>query len=328
MEKELIIKILEYSIHSPSTHNTQPWLFKILSEGVSIYFDEKLFLPEADKDGRDLYISFGCLIENIIISSGHFGFEVNVSTFFKNDNHIVDIVFTKDNLKINNYNNNEKLFNTILKRVNSRGKFKEEDIFNNVTLIIEDSIVELNACDCSLTILDDKEDIKSMAELTREAMHLAYNKSSFRREVSHWMNSNLSFKKEGIPGYALKLPLVLSLIIPFIIRYFDIGKLLGRLNFESIKSSPLIFVFSSKNNLKNDWINIGIYAEKFMLLLQSEGYQTSIFVGSIEISDLYKEVSILTKIKEGRPQFIFAVGHIDGKHKTTPRHKLEDKLIV
>lgn len=65
--QESIKEILKYGILAPSTHNTQPWLFKVKDNSVEIYYDPKLKLPEADKEGRDLYISMGCLIENIII---------------------------------------------------------------------------------------------------------------------------------------------------------------------------------------------------------------------------------------------------------------------
>lgn len=325
MEKELILNILSYATRAPSTHNSQPWLFKLQPNSVSISYNEKLFLPEADKDGRDLYISIGCMIENMIITASHFGFKADY-VFLENstDNHIADINFEKSDYSSPE---NEKLFKTISSRVNSRGQFNNEEISNEVSKIVKFNSEEFIDSKISLTILNKKEDIHKMAELTREAMHRAYDRPSFRMEVSHWMNSNLSRKKEGIPGYSLKLPLILSVIIPVIIRCFNVGKLLGRLNFESIKSAPLIFIFSSQNNSRKDWIDIGRYAEKLMLSLQAEGFQTSIFVGSLEIGDLYKDVHQLTGLDLGRPGFIFAVGHIPGINKITPRHKLEDKII-
>lgn len=325
MEKELILNILSYAIRAPSTHNSQPWLFKLQTNGVSIYYNEKLFLPEADHDGRDLYISIGCMLENMIIAATHFGFSTSY-IFIENskDNHIIDVSFEKSNVSSEK---NEKLFIKIPNRVNSRGQFKDEDLFEEVSKIIEFNNKEFLDKSISLIILKKKEDINKMAELTRSAILEAYNRPSFRKEVSHWMNSNLSRKKEGLPGYSLKLPLILSIIIPILIRYFNMGKVLGKLNYKSIKSAPLIFIFSSLNNSKKDWINVGMYAEKLMLSLQSSGFQTSIFVGSIEIGDLYKDVQKLTNLNSGRPEFIFAVGHIEGKHKITPRHKLEEKII-
>ena len=325
MEKELILNILSYATRAPSTHNSQPWLFKLQPNGVSVFYDEKLLLPEADKEGRDLYISIGCMLENMTIAAGHFGF-ITDCVFLKNstDNHIVDITFKENK---NHPEEVEKLFGMIPNRVNARGQFNNEDIFDEVSKIAKVCGEEFVKDNISLTILNKKEDIYKMAELTQQVIHEVYCRPSFRKEVSHWMNSNITTKKEGIPGYALKLPLVFSIIIPVLIRFFNMGKVLGKLNLKSISSAPLVLVFSSPNNNKIDWINTGRFVEKLMLSLQAEGFQTSIFVGAIEIGDYYKQVEQLTGLSSQRPQFIFAVGHIPGKHKITYRHKLEDKII-
>jgi len=156
-------------------------------------------------------------------------------------------------------------------------------------------------------------------------MHLAYSKTTFRKEMSHWMNSNLSNKKQGLPGYSLNMPLLVSLIIPVLIRFFNIGSLLGKLNFKSLSSAPLIAVIASPNT-KLSWISVGMYAERLMLRAQSLDLQTSIYVGSIEMGALYKEVQKVTQLEE-RPQFLFAIGKIKGNHKITPRHPIEKKII-
>ena len=54
--------------------------------------------------------------------------------------------------------------------------------------------------------------------------------------------------------------------------------------------------------------------------------QTPIFVGSIEMGELYKEVQAITGENE-RPQFLFAIGKIKGEHRITPRHNIKDKII-
>ena len=179
--------------------------------------------------------------------------------------------------------------------------------------------------DVFINFLNNKEDIQKVADVTAMAIVDAYNDVGFRKEMSHWMNSNLSTKKEGLPGYSLKMPLIISLIIPFLIRYFNIGFLLSKLNKKSISSAPLLIVISGKDGA-NSWMEVGRLAERIMLYLQSLGYQTSIYVGSIEINNRYKEIQKIVNLKNS-PQFIFTAGHIPGKHRVTPRHKVEDKMI-
>lgn len=325
MEKEIISKILNCAIRAPSTHNSQPWLFKIKPNGVSVFYNKNLKLPEADKEGRDLYISMGCLLENMKIAAIEFGFDVIIDiSIDEKTQHVAEVVFTprKEGEK-----ENSNIFNQIFNRVNARGLFLDEKIDESDLSEVWSIVEKFKKYQISLTILNKKNDIIKVAETTQKAMEYAYCRPSFRKEMSHWMNGNLSLKKQGIPGYSLKMPLLVSIIIPFIIRFFNIGKFLGNLNLKSIKSAPLIFVLSSKNNTQENWIHVGECAERLMLSLQSKGFQTSIYVGSIEIENLYKEIQTLTGLTEDRPQFVFAVGHISGYHKITPRHQLKDKII-
>lgn len=326
MERQIILEILSCATRAPSTHNSQPWLFKIVPNGVSVFYDKKLKLPEADKNGRDLFISMGCMLENMKIAAIHFGFEMFTKISIDEGNqHVAEITFFEKLSELKK--KDDKMFNQIIRRVNGRGKFKEEKIPENISEKIKNIVNEFTDYKISLTMLTEKKNINKMAMLTQESIHAVYHRPSFRLEMSHWMNSNLSKKKEGIPGYSLRMPLFLSIIIPFIIRHFNIGKFLGKLNFKSLNSAPLIIVLSSSIDTKENWIHIGQCAEKVMLFLQSEGFQTSIFVGSVEIGGLYKQVQELTGLMSDRPQFVFAVGHTGANHKITPRHELKDKII-
>lgn len=324
MDKDIILQILTFATRAPSTHNSQPWLFKLNQNGVSVFYDPKLKLPQADQEGRDLYISIGCMLENMRIASLHFGFDTHVEIAIDESTHqIAHIIFIPNNSLTSEQN--EKFFAQIPKRVNARGQFSEQKMSNEIKNLIQETVSAFEIENITLNLLDKSEDIKRIAELTQEAMHVAYKNHDFRSEMSDWMNSNISTKKQGLPGYSLKMPLMISLIIPILIKYVDMGKFLGKLNLKSLGSAPLLVVLSGQNT-KEKWITIGQCAERLMLALQAEGLQTSIYVGSIEMGDLYRGVQQLTKSSE-RPQFIFAVGYIPGTHKITPRHDIMAKII-
>ena len=320
MTTDQLQQILTFATRAPSTHNSQPWLFRLGQDQVDVFYDKNYVLPQADQEGRDLHISIGCMLENLSIASDHFGFEAKISYGpFAEETQKAHVTFvptqTKGTLT-------ESLFATIPTRVNARGVFTNDTVSKDVEQVI--STFPEN--DIAINIIDSKEIITGMAGLTQEAMHLAYESKPFRSEMSHWMNSNISNKKEGLPGYALKMPLIVSLIIPFLIRYVNMGKVLGKKNFETISSAPLMIVFSGPNDPIH-LMQVGRLAERTMLYVQSNGYQSSIYVGSIEIGDLHTRVQKLVGTKD-RPQFIFTVGHIPGEHKITPRHPLAKKIIA
>lgn len=324
-DKNKILEILSYAIRAPSTHNSQPWLFKISTDTVEVYYDPTLFLPEADHESRDLYISMGCMLENLSIASEHFGFDAGITIVIDEQIHkIAQVVFAEKKSSISPQN--ELLFTTISSRVNARGIFTSRLVPQEIQQVITSEANMFKNYGITVTLINDKEKIHSIAQLTQQSMHIAYQKPSFRKEMYHWINSNLSKKKQGLPGYSLNMPLVLSLIIPVLIRFFNMGPLLGKLNFQSLSSAPLLIIFSGPNT-KLSWVSIGRCAERLMLHIQSLGLQTSIYVGSLEMGSLYKDVQNITGLQE-RPQFLFAVGEIIGNHRITPRHPIEKKIIL
>ena len=72
--EEKIRFLLNYAILAPSFHNTQPWKFSIKGNNIEVYADFTRQLPEVDPEKRELYISVGCAISNLLIAAEHFGF--------------------------------------------------------------------------------------------------------------------------------------------------------------------------------------------------------------------------------------------------------------
>ncbi|NOJ27045.1 MAG: hypothetical protein DA330_03425, partial [Nitrososphaera sp.] len=66
--------MLNYAVLAPSGHNTQPWLFKIIDDGVEIYADRSRALPVVDPDDRELIISCGAALSYLQLAMRHFGY--------------------------------------------------------------------------------------------------------------------------------------------------------------------------------------------------------------------------------------------------------------
>ena len=63
-ESEKLKFLIRYAILAPSSHNTQPWLFRIREENtIEIYADPARQLKVADRDEREMHISIGCAAE-------------------------------------------------------------------------------------------------------------------------------------------------------------------------------------------------------------------------------------------------------------------------
>jgi len=66
--------LLRYAILAPSTHNTQPWRFTTGSDRLLVYRDRSRWLQVADPSQRELHLSVGCALENLLIAARAFGY--------------------------------------------------------------------------------------------------------------------------------------------------------------------------------------------------------------------------------------------------------------
>lgn len=324
-EQEGQIKsILKYGILAPSTHNSQPWLFKIKEGSVEIYSDPAIQIKEADPKGRDLYISLGCAIENMVIAAKYFGIlRKLIYRVGETPNLVAEIFLDDAGIRDDSY---QRVFESIPKRVNARGLFTTATIPPGTLQELTAISKEYGDGKLALRFIINKEGIEHIAKLTAEGLKIAYRNVSFRKEMSQWVRNSLTRKKDGIPGHSLKMPFLISFIFPYLVRMFDIGKKLGFLNYISLASAPATAIITSRGETKEEWLDTGRLAERLMLEAQSRGLQTSIFVASLEVGDLYKEVQKILGTTD-IPNFLCAIGKIKGNFRATPRHGVEEKLI-
>jgi nitroreductase len=83
--EEKIRFLLGYAILAPSSHNSQPWKFLIQDDTVLIFTDNNQWLKVADADQREMHISVGCALENLLIAAEHFGYGHAVEYFPEGD---------------------------------------------------------------------------------------------------------------------------------------------------------------------------------------------------------------------------------------------------
>src|SRR5690606_15823293 len=66
--------LLRYAVVAPSGHNTQPWLFRLINDGVELFADRTRALPIVDPQDRELTISCGAALCQLRLAIRHFGF--------------------------------------------------------------------------------------------------------------------------------------------------------------------------------------------------------------------------------------------------------------
>ena len=73
--------LIDCAIFAPSIRNTQPWKFSITGNEIQLFADVYRWLKVADPDRRELFVSLGCALENLLVAAEHFGYASEVAHF-------------------------------------------------------------------------------------------------------------------------------------------------------------------------------------------------------------------------------------------------------
>lgn len=66
--------LVHFATLAANGHNTQPWKFAIQENAIEIHPDTSRRLPVVDPVHRELWISLGCALENLLIAARADGF--------------------------------------------------------------------------------------------------------------------------------------------------------------------------------------------------------------------------------------------------------------
>src|SRR5689334_211566 len=72
-------EVVRYATLAANGHNTQPWRFAIQENAIEIHPDYTRRLPVVDPNDRELWISLGCALENLIIAARAAGFASQIT---------------------------------------------------------------------------------------------------------------------------------------------------------------------------------------------------------------------------------------------------------
>jgi nitroreductase len=188
--------LLGYAILAPSTRNTQPWRFAVEVNTVHLFADFGRGLRISDPDGRQLYISLGCALENLLVAAEYFGFRHEVRYFPERGNAelAASVVFapgvTWSPARCG------ITLDAIVRRHNHNGSYRPlpvpEEVRRRLRACREESELRLD-------LTDDRWFRRWVDGLTREADRLEFADPAFRKELGYWIGQGVFGMPRVVP---------------------------------------------------------------------------------------------------------------------------------
>jgi hypothetical protein len=319
--------LLNYAILAPSSHNTQPWLFKIVGDNmIELYADRTRALAVVDPEDRELTISCGAALSHLLIAIRHFGYAYEVELFPDSNNKdlLARVIVDGRREPVKEENS---LFEAITKRRTNRLKFEDRELEEPLISKLRSTVTEEGgeAIDTWLHIAKEQDEKNSLADLIAEGDRIQLSDKRFRRELASWIHSNRSHSKDGMPGYAFGYRDIMSYMGPFVIRTFDNGKGQAAKDRQLAAGSPVLAILGTKSDEPMDWLRAGMALSRMLLLARSENVWSSFLDQPLEVPKLRAKVLEVLKEEKGFPQLLMRIGY--GRDvKPTPRRQIDEVL--
>lgn len=322
--REQFRHLLRYAILAPSSHNTQPWMFKLYDNGIAVFVDYTRRLPVADPDNREVLMGIGAAVMNLRIAAQHYGFTVRVDYNFSNasDLPIAFVALERERDPRRLQPESEGLFLSIAKRHTNRHPFLmarvPDSLLNRLVEFAEQTEV-------ALYLSTDPGTNARVAHLVALAEKAQQADPGFRKELAEWMRPNKTQKADGMTGAAFGISDVGSTLAPWAVKTLDLGSIRARHDERLCVEAPALCVLHSEDSIPA-WLAVGEVLQRSLLTLTRDGLQFSFFNMPIEIPEARLELRQMLGLKT-MPQLLLRIGYSLEKPASSPRRPVEECMV-
>ena len=295
------LALVHYATLAASSHNTQPWVFKLETDRVWILPDLSRRCPAVDPDDHHLYASLGCAAENLLLAGeaaglrGHYGFEPSASG--------VRIDFEASEPS------RSPLFEAIPARQCSRVAY-------DGTPLTAAQLDELEAAGSgdgvSTMLLTDHDQKERVAQYVAEGNCAQFSDAAWARELKQWIR--FSAREAVSAGDGLYGPVMGSPSVPrwlglMAMRFSFSADKQNQADYRNILSSSALAVVSSEVDDRAHWVEAGRCYQRLALQATVMGLKTAFINQPVEVASLRPEFARFLGIGDRRPDLVLRIGY-------------------
>jgi nitroreductase len=306
--------LLRYAILAPSVRNTQPWAFSLQGNRVHLLADFRKAQPVADPDRRELYISLGCAIENLLVAAEHFGFGHEIAYFPERGapDLVATIIFAPGGTP--SPARAGATLASILGRHNDDGVFRPAPVPEWLR-------VRLLACriepDLQILLTDDCPFRNWIDALTLEADRAELSDPGFRRELKYWIGQGVFGSppvRERLRNAANARP--------------ELAEHVARRDHALVESAALLGLICATEDSHLHHVRVGQLFERLWLTATAMGVSINPMSQTMRHPQLRAVVGELLPSAGWTPQHLFRMGFgssVGGRR--TPRRPVDDVVV-
>lgn len=305
---------------APSSHNAQPWRFRLISRGVELYADRSRSLPILDPDDRELVMSCGAALLNLRLAVRALGHRdvVEINPEPSKPDLIARVLLDEPHPSTPE---ERALCAAIPRRRTATGAFDGHAVPAPVVARICAAAAEEGAM---AVIVDQARKRKRIAELCAEGEMLMAQDPSYRQALSAWAYRGA----EPVSTAAQQIQTsgeMLSRLAGLLRRSKDEIESHARSVQKLAEDAPLLVVIATMRDDETAWIGAGQALQRVLLTATAEDISASFCNQPIEVRSLRQELRLLLE-GVSYPQVVLRFGHCP-MSTPSPRRNVDDVLL-
>ena len=305
--------LISRAVRAPSSHNTQPWRFRIDRDGVGIHLDPERRLPVNDPDDRELVISCGCALMNLRVAAAAAGRGYRLETLPEGDRSTCLARLTWRDSPADA--EEAGLAPGIEHRRTVRQRF-------TLSAVPDDDVDALAAMaaveGATLQVIDPGEVRRGVADLVAEGDALQWRDARWRRELAGWMRPPQ--RSDGLAVPRVALPFARAAV-----TRFDLGARVGRHDRELAEQAPRLLALGTEGDTRADRLRAGQALERMLLAASQLGLQASYLNQPIQVASLRRRLQE-TLGACGHPQILLRLGYPRGHRACASRRPIAEVI--
>jgi len=293
-------ELVRYATLAANGHNTQPWQFALAGDTIEIHPDASRRLPVVDPHDRELWISLGCALENLLVAARAAGYTAAVT--YPAATNVIAVRLAADTPQ------SSPLFDAIPLRQSTRSAYDGQpvpaaDLDRVQTTPLEPGI--------TLRFITDPAGMATVVEYVVQGNLRQYADRAFVDELLAWLRFN---KKEALSS--------LDGLYSRCSGNPEVPRWLGRMfvsgtkpqqqadaDTAKLRSSPGAVVLAKDADDKAAWVRTGQVYERLALTMTSLGIKSAFLNQPIEVAELRSQFQSALGLGQSAPQLLVRFGY-------------------
>src|SRR5574341_84423 len=310
-------ELVRFATLAANGHNTQPWKFVIQEDAIEIHPDYTRRLPAVDPNDRELWISLGCALENLLVAARAVGYAPEVT--YPDVVHFIHIRLTVGAPQGN------PLFDAIPVRQNTRSEYDGQPVktanLDQVRALPLEPGVELH-------FVTNPTALETVLEYVNQGNLKQYADKEFVDELIYWLRFNKKEALASLDGLYTRCS-----GNPEGPRW--LGQMLvagtkpqqqADIDAKKLRSSSGAIVVTSETDDKTAWVRTGQVYERMALKMTSLNIKSAFLNQPIEVAEVRGQFQSVVGLGNALPQLLVRFGYADPMPRSL-RHPIEQMLM-